>query len=87
MLHTISSAAIGVAIALSFYKNNKIKAMELFWGFVAAIGLHTAFNFFIMNEGFFGGNTSVLTVFAALWVGVIALLLFFERIKTETCKV
>ncbi|OHA88438.1 MAG: hypothetical protein A2741_00715 [Candidatus Zambryskibacteria bacterium RIFCSPHIGHO2_01_FULL_43_27] len=77
LLHTISSAAIGVAIALSFYKNSKIKAMELFWGFVAAIGLHTAFNLFIMREH--GGTT--FAAFGFVWISIIVLMLLFEKVK------
>lgn len=77
LLHTISSAAIGVAIALSFYKNSKIKAMELFWGFVVAIALHTGFNLFIMNER--GGTT--FAAFGFVWISIIILMLLFEIVK------
>jgi len=86
LLHVFSSAFLGGIVALAFCRSSKIKRLYALLGLITATILHTLFNFFIMNDGF-GANTSVLTVFAALWVGVIALLLFFERVKTVTCSI
>ena len=77
VLHTASSGIIGVAIALSFYKTNSIKRIYLLIGIILSVVLHTAFNFFIINSN--GGN--ILNVFVAVWIVVIFLLLFFEKIK------
>ena len=87
LLHVFSSAFLGGIIALAFYKSPKTKRLYALLGLITATVLHTVFNFFIMNEGLFGGNINVLSVFAALWIGVIALLLFFERVKNVTSKI
>jgi len=39
--------------------------------------LHALFNFFIL----YNADGKVLIVFAGVWVGIILLLLFFEKIK------
>lgn len=77
LLHTISSAAIGVAIALSFYKNRVVKIISAFIGIIVAIALHTLFNFFIMKET----DSVTLATFGFVWIAIVILMLFFERIK------
>lgn len=77
LLHTISSGAIGVAIALSFYKPKAVKLAYLSAGFVLAVLLHTLFNYFILERS----NESVLIVFSFVWLAVILLILFLEKIK------
>src|SRR3989339_1935003 len=47
LLHTISSGAIGITIGISFYMQEFAKKWFLVIGFVVAIALHSAFNFFI----------------------------------------
>ncbi len=47
-LHTLSSGALGFFWAFSILKRNK---WYLFWGFIFAVGLHTIFNFAIINIG------------------------------------
>ncbi len=77
LLHTISSAAIGIAIAISFYKSKSVKALDVFWGILVAIGLHAAFNLFIMREH--GGIT--FATFGFVWIAIVILMLFFEKVK------
>lgn len=77
LLHTLSCATIGVALALTFYQNVEIRRFAAVAGVVLAIFLHTLFNFFILGQS--GGMT--FWVFLALWFGVIAVLLFAERVK------
>ncbi|MEK7180046.1 MAG: PrsW family glutamic-type intramembrane protease [Patescibacteria group bacterium] len=77
LLHTVASATIGIFMALSFYKKKHDKRVSLFWGISSAGILHTAFNFFIMKDD----GIHVLTVFVFVWVAIIALMLFLERIK------
>ena len=48
LLHTISSATIGIAMGLTFYKSRLRKTVELGGGIIIAIVLHTAFNLFII---------------------------------------
>ena len=77
LLHTVSSAAIGVAIALSYYKRAKLRHDFLILGLIASIALHTLFNFFIIQES----GVHIFSVFGGVWLGAIVLLLLFEKIK------
>ncbi len=77
LLHTLSSATVGLALALAFYKGAAARRMAALVGVVLAIVLHTLFNFFILGAG--GGNT--FWIFLLLWFGVVALLFMTERIK------
>jgi len=77
LLHTVASGTIGVAMALSFYKGRGAKILYWTVGMLIAIGLHALFNYFILEKG--GG--SLLTIFAFVWLAVILLILFFEKIK------
>lgn len=77
LLHVLSSAAIGIAIAFSFYKKILIKRVYLGLGVILSIVLHTFFNLFIMNSN----GEKALSVFLFVWIGVIFLILFFEKIK------
>ena len=77
LLHTVASATIGIFMAISFYKNKHVKRLSLFWGISVAVILHTAFNFFIMKDD----GVHVFTVFLFVWISIIALMLFLERVK------
>ena len=77
LLHIMSSATIGICMGLSFYKSKARKIEYLVFGVVLAIMLHTAFNLFIINE--VTGN--IFLTFGIVWVLIIAILLFFEKVK------
>jgi RsiW-degrading membrane proteinase PrsW (M82 family) len=77
LLHVLSSATVGVAMALSFYKHSALKVLSATLGLFVAILLHALFNLFIMNAS--GGT--VLTVFMFVWMGIIVLFLIFEKVK------
>jgi len=78
LLHTVSSAAIGFAIALSFYSRWFKKAIYLILGLTTASILHALFNLSIINTESVG---EILTVFSYLWILIIILILLFEKIK------
>ena len=78
LLHVIASASIGIAIAFSFYRTQKVRRFYTIFGLFIAVALHTAFNLFIMDEN--GENT--LVVFSVLWLAIAGLMLFFEKIKS-----
>lgn len=78
LLHVISSATIGVFLSLAFYRRESIKKTFFFIGLFLAIVLHTAFNLLIINSV----ATGVFATFTFVWVGVVILLLMFEKIKT-----
>ncbi len=77
LLHVLSSAVIGVALGLSFYKPKAAKRLYALLGVILAILLHSAFNFFILNTP----ETHLLRTFGYVWIGLIALLAVLEYIK------
>ena len=77
LLHVLSSAVIGVALALSFYKPPKIKALYAFGGVILAAILHSGFNLLIINTR----DEHLFRTFALVWIGVIGILGILELIK------
>jgi protease PrsW len=77
LLHTISSGVVGLSIALNFYNKRFSKKVSLVIGLILATTLHTIFNFFIMNAT----SNGIFWVFLGVWILVILLILFFERVK------
>jgi RsiW-degrading membrane proteinase PrsW (M82 family) len=77
LLHTVTSGMIGIALGLSFYLSKFKQNLYLFGGILIAIALHSAFNFFIMNNN----GSDFLKVFAFLWVATIINLLLFEKLR------
>ena len=77
LLHVVSSATVGAAIGLSFYKSMATRIVYASIGLLCATGLHALFNFFILQNN---GQES-LSVFGLLWVCVIVIFLLFEEVK------
>ncbi len=77
LVHIMSSATIGIFLALSFYKSRGKKVLYGILGVVGAIVLHTAFNLFIIN----GAPENILFIFGMVWIGILVLLLLFEKVK------
>ena len=77
LLHTISSATIGIAMGLTFYKSRLRKTVELGGGIIIAIVLHTAFNLFIIKEN----SGATFATLGFVWIAIVILMLFFERLK------
>ncbi|MEK7535652.1 MAG: PrsW family glutamic-type intramembrane protease [Patescibacteria group bacterium] len=86
LLHVLSSATLGGIIATAYCKTRREKIVHVIWGLLTASILHTMFNFFIINKSVLSGTGDIISIFATLWVGIIFLLLFFEKIKNVTCK-
>lgn len=78
LLHVVSSGLIGVMISFSFYASRAKRLNRAFAGLVGAIVFHSTFNLLILNWGEMGAQTA----FAAVWLGVIMLLIAFEKSKT-----
>ena len=76
LLHTVTSGTIGIAIGISFFMKRLERKWFLFIGFLVAISLHSAFNFFIIKN-----NGNELEVFAFLWVVTIMVMLLFEKVR------
>ncbi len=77
LLHVAASGTIGIAIALSYYKEKLAKRLWLLIGLLGAVVLHTTFNFsIIVSEGVY-----LYEIFIALWLYIIGILLVIEKIK------
>jgi RsiW-degrading membrane proteinase PrsW (M82 family) len=76
LLHTVASGTIGIAAGISFFMGRLGKKWFLFIGFLVAISLHSAFNFFIISN-----NGNKLEVFTFLWVVAIIVMLLFEKVR------
>lgn len=77
LLHVLSSATIGVALGLAFYKNPATKRLYTAVGVILAILLHGLFNFLILNTP----ETYLLRTFGLVWIGVVTLLAVLEFLK------
>jgi RsiW-degrading membrane proteinase PrsW (M82 family) len=77
LIHVLSSAVIGGALALSFFKPLGMKLVFGFCGVILAIFLHALFNILILETS----ADRLLHIFLGVWVGIILLLLFLERVK------
>jgi len=77
LLHVLSSAVIGVALALAFYKPRKTMVRYAIVGVILASALHATFNFLILNTP----EEHLLRTFGLVWLGLIVLLAMLEYIK------
>lgn len=77
ILHTISSATIGIFLGLSYYKSSNLRKNYLLTGVILSIVLHTVFNSLIIKSG-----DSAFAAFSSVWLAAIVLILAFEKIKT-----
>lgn len=89
LLHTVSSAAIGIAIALSFYAPRIVKTIAAIVGISVATLLHTYFNLTIMETN---GILDTLAVFSRYWVAIVGIVIIVAAIKyifnhRKTCTV
>ncbi len=78
LLHAVSSGLVGIALGLSFHMSKVSKKLYLLVGLIAAIALHSSFNFFIMNDT--SGN-NFLSIFGFLWVVTIINMLLLEKLR------
>jgi len=77
LLHTVSSAIVGISLGASLHLGGFTRKWHLLVGLLLAVALHSVFNFFIMrNHG-----SDFLKVFAFLWVVTIIVMLLFEKIR------
>ncbi len=81
LLHVISSAAIGICLAFSFYRDGRLKKRFAALGVILAIMLHTVFNLFIIGEG---NSNNTWYVFLSVWISIVVVLIVLEKIKTIT---
>lgn len=77
LLHVLSSATIGVALGLSFYKSRRQKRIYALWGVILAIALHGVFNFLILSTP----EEHLMRTFALVWAALIVLFGVLEYVK------
>jgi RsiW-degrading membrane proteinase PrsW (M82 family) len=77
LLHTLSSATIGLALAFAFYQSAATRRLAAVGGVILATLLHAGFNLSILGQG----GSSIFWIFLILWLGVVGALLLVERIK------
>lgn len=78
LVHTVSSAMIGFALGLVFYRGTITKIIAGTLGLAGAIILHASFNLSIINSS----PTEMIRVFVWIWAAVLVLILLFEEIKS-----
>lgn len=77
LLHTLASGIVGLGFALSFYKSQATKVWYVLTSLVLAIVFHTGFNLLIVNEN----DSLAVLAFGLVWVGIVAILVLFEKVK------
>ncbi len=77
LVHVLSAAVVGGALALAYYRELPEKVWYGTIGVILAILLHAFFNFLIILTG----SSSILTAFLGVWVGIVFILLVLERVK------
>ena len=78
LLHVVSSGIIGVFLAFSFYRSRKERTLLTLLALILAITFHITFNMMIVRWQNFGA----ILAFGLVWIGVILLLLAFEKVKS-----
>ncbi len=76
LLHAVASGVIGMAIGFAYYKNFGRREFALFTGLILSIALHSAFNYFIINN-----SQNVFSVFTLLWIVTIIFIFLFELLR------
>ena len=77
LLHTVSSGILGVFLGFSLGASSVKRKIYFIIGLLLAISLHSAFNFFIMEDS---GN-NIIKALGFLWVSAIVVMLLFEKIR------
>lgn len=78
ILHTVSSAFIGLALAFSFYSSRFIKIIMITLGILGATLLHAYFNLSIMSVN---GTMNTLWVFSRFWVAIFVIIILLQIVK------
>ena len=66
-------------MAIAFNRGLSAKIIAILIGILTSTALHTSFNIFIIKSD--GNGISI--VFLSLWLAIIFLILFFEKLRME----
>ncbi|KKT74079.1 MAG: hypothetical protein UY07_C0022G0021 [Parcubacteria group bacterium GW2011_GWA1_47_8] len=78
VIHTISSAIVGLTVAFSFYYARSWKIITTTIGIISATLLHAYFNLSIMEVN---GTADILAVFSRYWIGIVGIIILLELVK------
>lgn len=78
VLHSISVALIGVLMGLGFSALKSVRALYAMIGIVMATGLHTVFNYFIMQDT----RQSTIIAISGVWIVAVIVILLFDRLRS-----
>ncbi|HBH71627.1 MAG: hypothetical protein UU88_C0009G0021 [Parcubacteria group bacterium GW2011_GWC1_42_11] len=78
IVHIVSSAIVGIAIAFSFYAPRFIKFIAVAIGILVASMLHAYFNLSIMDSD---GTLNTLIVFSKFWAAIIGIIILLALVK------
>jgi RsiW-degrading membrane proteinase PrsW (M82 family) len=76
VLHSISVALVGVLMGLGFSAMRSVRSLYTMMGLGIAIGLHTAFNYFIMQDT----RQSTIIAISGIWIVAVIVILLFDRL-------
>ncbi len=78
IVHTASSAVLGLAFAFAFYGRFSFKVIAGMLGLILATLLHTYFNLSIIEAQ---GTMSILGVFSKYWLVIFGIIILLEIVK------
>lgn len=78
ILHTVSSAVVGITIAFSFFAPRLIKFVAAILGITLASLLHAYFNLSIMKSD---GTLNTILVFSQYWAGIVGVIVLLQIVK------
>jgi len=77
VLHSISVALIGVLLGLAYTASGFWKFFHAAVGLAIAAGLHTVFNYFIMQDT----RQSTIIAIAGIWIIAVIVIILFDRLR------
>lgn len=77
LVHVLSSSLVGIALGFAFYQPLRVKVWAGLVGVILATALHAYFNLFIIRQS----ESNLFLIFGFVWIGIIGLMLMFEKIK------
>lgn len=80
VLHSVSVALVGVLMGLGFTSGRLMQTIYAIIGIMIGTGLHTVFNYFIMQDT----RQSMIIAIAGVWIVAVIVVLLFDRLRAFT---
>ncbi len=78
VLHTVTAGVIGIMLGLAFRRGGLIKTIHMIFGLGLAVGLHSVFNYFILQET----SRSTTLAVTGIWFVAVIVIIVFQRLKS-----